>query len=52
MNTDPWPFVFAAYACGFALIGGYTWWAVREKRRLQKMLDTLLDTIKAEVTGS
>lgn len=42
-GTNPWPFVIAAYIGGLLIIGGYTWWASREKKRVQKMLDTLLN---------
>jgi hypothetical protein len=40
-NTNAWPFIFAAYLAGMILTGGYTIWAVREKRRLQTMLQAL-----------
>lgn len=40
-ETSAWPFIIAAYLAGMILTAGYTLWAVREKRRLQSMLQTL-----------
>ena len=39
--TDPTPYIAAAYIIGLLLIGGYALWLFLDRKKTQKLLDTL-----------
>ena len=47
MNSmNDWSFIIAAYVAGFLFVAGYAIWALREQRRLQRILIALRGAAK------